>query len=62
MGLMVRDYKCNACGATGEYFVKDDEEPECKTCKSKEMSRQLSSPALLVTNGVDAPSHRKRSK
>lgn len=37
------DYKCNACNQTDEYFLRsENDEVECSSCKSKDLSRVFS--------------------
>ena len=53
------DFKCNRCNTVKEYFINDTDEPLCKSCASKDMTKLVSSPALLKTNFADKNSMRK---
>jgi putative FmdB family regulatory protein len=42
----IYDYKCRACGQTFEELVKLGETPPCPSCRSTDLERLISLPAI----------------
>jgi putative FmdB family regulatory protein len=47
-------YACRACGESFQTLVRSDETPECPSCKSVDLERQLSLIASPSKGGEDA--------
>lgn len=49
------EYQCQSCRASFELLVRGGETPECPTCKSRKLEKQLSVPAAHVAGGGQLP-------
>ncbi len=49
--MPIHAYQCRACGATFSTLVRGGETPECPTCSSPDLERQLSLTAPSPKNG-----------
>lgn len=54
-----RDYSCNHCKITVEYFIEDGKGVYCHVCGNK-LSKLPSAPGMVKTNFADKTGFKKR--
>ena len=62
--MPIYDFSCKACGHEFEALVRGAKQPACPECKSEQLERKLSMPALKTesTHARVMDSARKRDK
>jgi putative FmdB family regulatory protein len=54
--MPIFEYKCEECGKQFEAIVMGSREPECPSCKSKQLEQQLSTFAVRAQSNAAPPS------